>query len=350
MRKILLIILKVVLPLAVIAWLLWSTSPEQLEQLRTMKKNWWLLVASFLLSLAALVNTFVRWHLLVRSLYIPFRLSDALRLGFLGYLLNFVSVGVVGGDLFKAIFIAREQPQRRPEAVASVLVDRIIGLYALLIVASVAVVGTWRSDMPGDVRTVSQLTVAATIVGAIAIGLFSLPGFTTGALSEALARLPRIGGAVERLIGAVRMYRRRPGVLALALGQSFVTHILFAAAIYCVARALFEPAPSLTEHLVIVPLSMVAGSLPFTPAGLGAFELAMASLYKIIPAVPHAVSGVIVALVFRLVQIALAVLGLCYYWSADADWERIEREARELAEASGDEDEAVAVAVTDEVR
>ena len=78
--------------------------------------------------------------------------------------------------------------------------------------------------------------------------------------------------------------------------------------------------------------------------------MAMASLYKIIPAVPHAVSGVIVALVFRLVQIALAALGLCYYWSADADWERIEREARELAEACGDEDEAVAVAVTDEVR
>ncbi len=58
--------------------------------------------------------TFVRWYLLVRALGLHFRLLDAFRLGFLGYLFNFVSVGSVGGDLFKAIFIAREQPGAVP--------------------------------------------------------------------------------------------------------------------------------------------------------------------------------------------------------------------------------------------
>ena len=78
--------------------------------------------------------TFVRWYLLVRALQLQFRLVDAFRLGFLGYLFNFVVVGSVGGDLFKAIFIAREQPGRRAEAVATVLVDRIVGVYALVLV------------------------------------------------------------------------------------------------------------------------------------------------------------------------------------------------------------------------
>ena len=65
---------------------------------------------------------------------LPFRIRDAFRLSFLSYLLNFVSVGSVGGDLFKAFFIAREQPGRRTEAVATVVVDRIVGLYGLLLV------------------------------------------------------------------------------------------------------------------------------------------------------------------------------------------------------------------------
>ncbi len=331
---------KIILPLAVIVWLVWRTPPTQLQQLRGMNKNWWLLTASLVLAMAALVNTFVRWQMLVRSLHIPFRLADALRLGFLGFLLNFVSVGVVGGDLFKAIFIARERPRKRPEAVASVLVDRVIGLYALLIVASVAVLLTWREDMPVDVRAVSQATLVATVLGAVAMGILALPGFTTGALAEMLTRLPRVGGVLERLIGALRMYRRRPGILAIALVQSFATHVLFAMSLYCIARALFPVVPTLGEHLVIVPLSMVAGSLPFTPAGLGAFELAMESLYKILPVTAHAVSGVIVALVFRLIQIVMAGLGLCYYWSAQAEWDRIQQEAQRLGgqDAEGEDE------------
>ena len=45
----------------------------------------------------------------------------------------------MGGDLFKAIFIAREQPGRRTEAVATVLVDRVIGMYALVLLTSAVI-------------------------------------------------------------------------------------------------------------------------------------------------------------------------------------------------------------------
>lgn len=333
MRKILIIALKIVVPLAVVGWLLYQTPPEQLEQLRAMNKRWDLLWLSLLLALAALVNTFARWYLLVRSLRLPFRVGDALRLGFLGYLLNFVSVGVVGGDLFKAIFIAREQPRRRPEAVASVIVDRVIGLYALLLVASAAYWSLDAGAITPEVRAIGRATLITTLVGAAGVALLMLPGFTTGPLAEAVAKLPGIGSIGARMMGAVRMYRRRPLVLLTALLQSIVTHLLFAGSIYCIAAGLFPTIPTVGEHLIVVPLSMVFGSLPFTPAGLGTLELAMAKLYEIIPAEPHAVSGVVVALAFRLVQIALAAIGIGYYWSSKADWERIRREAAEMREA-----------------
>jgi uncharacterized membrane protein YbhN (UPF0104 family) len=83
---------------------------EAFAALGEQSKHWGLLAASAGCCLAMVVGTIVRWHLLVRALGLPFRLRDAFRLGFLSYALNFVSLGNVGGDLFKAIFIAREQP------------------------------------------------------------------------------------------------------------------------------------------------------------------------------------------------------------------------------------------------
>src|ERR1700730_17414078 len=56
-------------------------------------KRWDLLAAALGLTLAGVTITIVRWHWLIRALGLPFRLRDALRLGFLGYLLNFVSFG-----------------------------------------------------------------------------------------------------------------------------------------------------------------------------------------------------------------------------------------------------------------
>ena len=75
----------------------------------------------------ATIVTIVRWHFLVRAVDLPLRMRDTLRLGFLGYLYNFVLPGGVGGDFVKGGFLAREQPGRRTEAVLTVLVDRIVG-------------------------------------------------------------------------------------------------------------------------------------------------------------------------------------------------------------------------------
>src|SRR6185295_19065251 len=43
---------------------------------------------------------------------------------------------MTGGDLVKAIMVARDHPEQRPAAVLSVIVDRAIGLLGLALVAS----------------------------------------------------------------------------------------------------------------------------------------------------------------------------------------------------------------------
>src|SRR5262245_34179794 len=89
------------------------------------------LLLAILVYLSAVLLTFVRWYVLVRAQDLPFTLFNAVRLGLVGVSMSTLLPGSIGGDIFKAAFIAREQ-SRRTVAVSTVLIDRVIGLLGLI--------------------------------------------------------------------------------------------------------------------------------------------------------------------------------------------------------------------------
>ena len=310
-------VLKIIVPLAIIGFLLYQISDEDWQRLRECNKNWWMLAAAFGIALSAWCLSFVRWYLLVVALEIPFRLRDAFRLGFLGFMFNFVSLGVVGGDFFKAIFIAREQQTKRAEAVATVIVDRMIGLYALLVVTSVGIYWGAFEDPSAEVLAICRFTWLATAVGGVGILMVLLPGVTSGAATQMLGKLPRVGPLIHRIIIAIRMYRRRPLTLASIAVMSLLIHCLIVVALHLIAKSTVPTPATLSEHFVIVPLSMVAGALPLTPAGLGTMEAAMDYLYGQLSSGDGSETwGLLVALVYRMITIAVAIVGAVVYWTS----------------------------------
>ncbi|MCA9179259.1 MAG: flippase-like domain-containing protein [Planctomycetales bacterium] len=331
MKKHLILLLKLLLPALVIAYLLRQLEPGQLETLRDHPKHWGLLALAFLMAFGAVTLSFARWWLLVRSLELPFRFRDALRLGFLGYLMNFIAPGSVGGDLFKAVFIAREQERRRAEAVATVIVDRVVGLYALLLVATIGVLTTDVLNA-GDasVRVLCQCTLAGAVIGGLGLVLVMSPLLTRGRVSQWISQLPLLGGPVSKVIAGVRLYQSRPLVLVCIAVISLGVHFMIAVAIALIANALFVEVPTLGEHLVMAPLAMIANALPLTPGGLGALELALAKLYEIVPNSPHEVSGILVALVFRLTTFAIAAVGAVFYIRGRSELKKVLDEAERL--------------------
>jgi hypothetical protein len=124
------------------------------------------------------------------------------------------------------------------------------------------------------------------------------------------------------LIAALQTYRRRPFALLKVLAIGISVHALLTLALYMAALATLPETPSLESHFMIVPLSMVAGALPLTPAGLGTFELAMDQLYKLLP-VPPCSDGILVAIAYRVMTIVIAMIGVGYYWAS-------RREVRQL--------------------
>jgi hypothetical protein len=320
-------------------------------------KHWDLLAVALLVTFVAVLLTIVRWFWLLRAHDLPLSMADALRLGFLGYFLNFVSFGAVGGDLFKAIFAARKCHARRAEAVATVIIDRLIGLYIIFVIATTAMLatGVWRAADDHTIRLLCRATFICTGVGTLAIILLMMPDLDGGKILRMLAALPKIGPTCERLIKAILHYRDHKGVMAMSLGITLVAQSLFVVAYFLVAAGLLSEHPSLLSHFTIVPLTTIAGVVPLPANGLGAIELLVDYLYKhVTPVVdgftlPDKDLGVLVSLGNRIVMLAVALVGVCYYLAARREVAEMMHEVEEekvhsLLDAADDDAEVSDIA------
>lgn len=330
MNKILVNLLKIGISVALVGWLVWDAmnrgesaftedgrfAPAKLvEVVRHGVDCWWLLLAAWVACASAVVLTLVRWYYLVRALELPFRLKDALRLGFLGYLFNLAPFGIVGGDLLKAWLLTREQHGRRAEAVATVLVDRAVGLYMLFVVASAAILltGFWTTPA-AFVQWTCKLTLLLTVIGTVAMGLVVLPDISRGKTTRWLRRVPKIGPPLLRLVDAVQMYRQKRVALAASAVMSVGVHALFTAGILLIAMGLYDRVPGLGVHFVLSPVSAATGVVPIA---LGPFEFMLDRLYIYAPMAGSGTmalgQGLVVAFGYRIITVLIAAVGACYY-------------------------------------
>ncbi len=189
-KELLITLAKITVSVGIIGYLFYSAvnTPEGREAFVKMlqqPKAWGLLLGGFFALLMVVLITIVRWCYLVRALGIELSLRDAMRIGFIGYLFNLAPMGIVGGDLLKAWMLAREKPGNRAKALASVVVDRIVGLYVLFLVAAggVFITGFW--DIPDAmVHRICWAVLIVTFVSTVGIVLILLPGFLEGPLMQ----------------------------------------------------------------------------------------------------------------------------------------------------------------------
>ena len=262
---------------------------------------------------------FYRWYLLVRALDLPFTLRNAVRLGAVGVFYNTFLPGSVGGDFVKAFFIARGQPGRRAAAVATVVADRLVGLFGLILYVAVVGGGCWlagdqRIDTNPYLRKIVQVCfglVAGTVVGWVVLGFLSAP--RADRFREMLAKLPA-GNTFSELWYTVWTYRQRPRTVAAVVAMSAVVHTGFVLNFH-LAVQVFPPTnpdqiATLPEHFVVAPIGYIAQALFPAPGGVGGAEAIFGYLYELIRGKDAVVVGVAGRLALRLVEWSLGFV--CY--------------------------------------
>jgi uncharacterized protein (TIRG00374 family) len=126
----------VALAFGLLLWLIWQNH-DRIHEIFSRRPDLRPITLALAISLIAILGTFVRWFFLVRVIEPRFTFNATLLLGLIGIVFNSAIPGAVGGDLVKAAYLGRMQI-KRTQAIASMVIDRIIGLLGLFILGAIA--------------------------------------------------------------------------------------------------------------------------------------------------------------------------------------------------------------------
>ena len=281
-----------------------------------------LLLTAFIFLIGALL-TFVRWYVLVRAQELPFTPVNALRLGLLGFYFSAFLPTSIGGDIIKAAFLAREQ-SRRTVAVATVLLDRAIGLWGIIWIVSVLGSALWL----GGHETVQErlslhfIVLTAVVVLGVTISLWLLlgilPEWRAQRFASRLERyLPIVGNAAAEFWRAVWMYRSKGLSIAGALLISIGSQTCFVFAFFFASHVFHDPdqpphAPSLVEHFLLVPIGTGIQAVYPSPGGIGGGEWGFGKLFSLVDPSMET-TGTFACLVLRVITLGLGLTGYLVY-------------------------------------
>lgn len=257
------------LPRAERWWEVWRLGPRLLLSTLLRVHTGWLAVSIALWGLTILLGAW-RWWLVLRSQGLDPGFRRTLEISLVAHFFNSFLLGSTGGDVLKAYYAARVTHHLRTEAVTSVLIDRVLGLFTMLAFAAAMLV----PNLPlvrAHHRTVA-LALVVLAMGAFA-GLFllaSLRGGVSKLLPNArdwIRRLPK-ADVLERGLGACRTLGRNRGLLVQTLVLSTLLTVVCVYQLQTLVWGYGDDAP-LQPLLLIVPAVICVSALPVTPNGLG---------------------------------------------------------------------------------
>lgn len=251
----------------------------------------------------------------------------------IGLFFNFFIPGGTGGDVVKVFYLIKEAPGRKTAAVLSVLIDRIVGLFSLIIMALCFIATRWAW------LTATEETRSCVISGLVILGLAG--GFVIFAsiLSGfGLAhRLPPRFPARQRLTEvalALNQYGRSYRDVSAAMVCSLLCHLAYIFTFYCAAQSLAAPGlrlPSYLDLCAIMPLVNSITSLPISIGGMGLREGLFQIFLHQLADVHEAVAVVISSAGFLLTAVWGVFGGLVYLFYRPSEHARVTRITEEVA-------------------
>lgn len=306
--------------LALVGWVVVSSGIEPVKVLATVDHR--LFFAAFLCHGAGFVLASWRWYLLLHHIRVHLPFLTVLRLALIGIFFNLLVPGGVGGDLIKMVYLRKESGDRYPQALLTVLLDRLLGLAGLLFIALVSVglnlemIATGPVELQGLLMVVGIASVAGLLGG---VGFFLWPWISKWGTrwgGGAYARLPEgVRAILVKVTDALDLLRASPMKLFGLLLLAAAGHLLAAIGMYLVARGASFGSFSLpfAPCLLATQLANLVAAVPLTPGGLGGRDLVMSLLLRAAGA-PQQLAGAVPVLVTLLLVTWSLIGGLALLW------------------------------------
>ena len=303
MRQGLMTGLRMLISISLVGWLLWANRGGVAELQNVELKRLW--PATLVFALSTLLGAW-QWTLILCRAELGVRPARLQAIYWVGLFFNNFLPGNVGGDLVKVSDVAVNSGQVT-RALAGTLLDRMLGLSALVCVAFAA--ATLLGDQtPAGLPWWALISLVAAVWMASAALLSGRLGRFSLALLTRL-RGGRVSERLARLLGELQTWRADKGFVFRLAILAFVVQSLRVLTHVLVAGAMDIPLDStrILQLYVLVPILGVAVVLPISFNGLGVREFVATRIMPDIGILAE--TAIALQLVTYLVQVAVSLIG-----------------------------------------
>jgi len=229
----------------------------------------WIALALFLLTIQVAFLA-VRWRTIAAACGASLAFTPALQLSFIATFFNQVLPSTVGGDGVRIWLFARKGAGWA-RATYSVLIDRIVGVFALAMIVTACLPWTFELVRDPIARAVLLIIGFGAVLGTsvfIMIGTHFRQIFDRWALTRHLSAASRVAAA---LCGSLRS-------MSVILTCSIAVHFLTIAAAWCCIKAIAAPVTFL-QVLFLMPPVLLISTIPISIAGWGVRESSMIAAF-----------------------------------------------------------------------
>jgi uncharacterized protein (TIRG00374 family) len=291
-----------------VGYTLWKSDPQAVWRICARASIVPLLIA-VLLVVADRALMAYRWFVLLRPLegreFPPFR--AVLRIFFVSTFVGTFLPASIGGDAVRAYSLSNHRVPIA-DAMASVFVDRMLGVLSVLIMALAGL--AISRDLAQDPGV--MLALGVTSVGCLITALLIFSDGADALAERLVARIPwvRWREAAGSLIASIRRYAKHHRVLGAVLTGSVTVQILRVFQAYYLGVALGIQQPRLT-YFAFIPLILLIMFLPITANGIGTGQAAFVWLFG--RAGTSGAEAFALSVLFVALGILANLLGAVYY-------------------------------------
>ncbi|MFZ0067468.1 MAG: lysylphosphatidylglycerol synthase transmembrane domain-containing protein [Pseudolabrys sp.] len=269
-----------------------STIPGRLSRL----EPGWVALALGLLT-TQIVFLAIRWKTIAVACGANLSFVPALQLSFIAAFFNQVLPSTVGGDGARIWLLARRSAAGWARATYSVLIDRIVGVFALALVVLVCLPWTFELIHDAIARTVLLMIGFGATIGAMVfvfIGARFQKLFDRWTLTRHLAAAARVAAT---LCGSLHSF-------SLVIACSIAIHLITIAAAWCCVKAIGAPVSFLQVLFLIPPVLL---TVPISIAGWGVRETSMIAAFGVAGLAQS--DGLTLSVLFGAASFAVGVIG-----------------------------------------
>tara|TARA_B100000945_G_scaffold301906_1_gene285073 strand:+ start:812 stop:1798 length:987 start_codon:yes stop_codon:yes gene_type:complete len=318
MKKIILTLLKLAIVIFILIYLVYSGKLNFEKLLLFQDAPEILAFMVFVLVLIVVPLATFRWWLLLRAIGLPVEPKQTFLLTWIGNFFNTTLPGAFTGDVVKAYYVIKaQQEEGRTPALMTLLIDRFVGLFGLIVMSFLALVFNFELILSQENMHSLAWMISALFLFTVSFYFIAMFPFKEGhdPFIRLFNKLPASKVTIK-VYSSFKKYQHQKKILMLTLVLAIGIHSMIALIFFQVAHLIGVRDMNLATQFFLMPIGLITVAIPIAPGGIGIGHVAFESLYQL----AGLSGGADIFNIFIIVQLGVFLLGGIPYFLYSSEY------------------------------